>query len=159
MFKRITLGILILLVIGVGGLGGFLYMRSHPSVAAIANAQTINGVDVVMSHDHLDARLYQTACASCHYNAASIFNADRPSLVENESITDEDPKQLITIILRGKGSEMPPFAHALKDTDVALIAAYLRSTRTANAAPWPGLESKVAAIRTTLIANAGQKKP
>jgi cytochrome c553 len=50
------------------------------------------------------------------------------------------------------GVVMPGFGQALSDTDIARIAAYLRRTRTA-LPPWSGLESKIAAIRRTIVAS------
>jgi mono/diheme cytochrome c family protein len=158
MLKRSLYGLLILALLAVSGFGAFLYMQSHPSVAAIASTQRLNEIDAKLSADHLDARLYRTACASCHYNAASGFSRDRPNLADNDTIANDDPTELITVILRGKGSEMPAYANGLADSDVAMIAAYLRATRTKNT-PWPDLEGKVAAARTKINASSGVTGP
>jgi hypothetical protein len=62
------------------------------------------------------------------------------------------------VLLRGVSAEegipgvvMPSFA-ALRDTDLARIAAYLRRTRT-NLPPWPDLEKEIAVIRRQIIAS------
>ena len=64
-----------------------------------------------------------------------------------------DPSNLIQVVLRGVSAEegipgvvMPGFEHALSESDIARIAAYLRRTRTSLPA-WPDLKKKVAAIR------------
>jgi mono/diheme cytochrome c family protein len=63
-----------------------------------------------------------------------------------------EPTNLIQVLLHGVSAEegipgvvMPSFA-ALRDADLARIAAYLRRTRT-NLPPWPNLEKKIAAMR------------
>jgi mono/diheme cytochrome c family protein len=100
-----------------------------------------------------DARLYTTACASCHYNAGPAPLAARPDLALNSAVHLPNPSNLIQVILRGVSAQegmpgvvMPAFGGALSDADVARIAAYLRRTRT-NLPPWPDLATKVAAIR------------
>ena len=107
-----------------------------------------------------DARLYMAACASCHYNSAGAPLAVRPDLALNSALNLPEPTNLIQVVLRGinagdgiPGVVMPGFEHALSDTDIARIAAYLRRTRT-NLPPWLELESKIAAIRR--LASASQ---
>ena len=99
-----------------------------------------------------DARLYTAACASCHYNSGHTPLAVRPDLALNSALSLPEPTNLIQVLLRGVSAEegiagvvMPSFA-ALRDADLARIAAYLRRTRT-NLPPWPNLEKKIAAMR------------
>ena len=112
-----------------------------------------------ISQDSADARLYTAACASCHYNSGRSPLADRPELALNSALTLPEPTNLIQVILRGidardgiPGVVMPGFEHALSDTDIANIAAYLRRTRT-NLPPWPDLQSKIAAVRRLVSAS------
>jgi mono/diheme cytochrome c family protein len=100
-----------------------------------------------------DARLYATACASCHYNGGGSINPNRPDLALNTAVHLADPANLIRVILFGidgpegaPGLVMPAFGTGFSDADVARIAAYLRRTRT-NQPPWPDLEKAVGAIR------------
>ncbi|AOZ69388.1 aldehyde dehydrogenase [Rhodobacter xanthinilyticus] len=103
------------------------------------------------------ARLYASACASCHYNASpASVSAARPDLGINSATRLDDPSNLIHVILDGVaanegagGTVMPAFRGALSDDEIAAIAAYLRADR-AGLAPWPELAAKVAALRATV---------
>jgi cytochrome c553 len=158
MLKRGLIGLLVLAVIGAVGFGGFSYWQSHPGTAAIAQTLSLNEMDATLGVDHLDARLYLTACASCHYVGADGYSEDRPDLWNNDMLSNDDPSKLIKIILNGKGSEMPAFGIGLKNSEIAMIAAYLRASRT-KVGPWADLESKVAAFRTEANAKSGATQP
>ncbi|RJE79932.1 cytochrome c [Paracoccus sp. JM45] len=97
-------------------------------------------------------RLYTTACAACHYNSQQI-NAGRPDLGINSSVNQNDPSNLIQVILYGvnshqgtEGVVMPGFRDALSDDQITSIAAYLRADR-AEQAPWEGLRGSVTELR------------
>jgi mono/diheme cytochrome c family protein len=62
---------------------------------------------------------------------------------------------LIRAILQGRRARMPAFAKGLDDSDIALIAAYLRQSRTSSA-PWPHLDQDVARIRAEDDAQASR---
>ncbi|PTS86977.1 hypothetical protein DBR17_06755 [Sphingomonas sp. HMWF008] len=98
------------------------------------------------------ARLYASACASCHYNGRQLTPL-RPDLALNSAVNLDDPTNLIRVILYGVSAQdgapgvvMPGFAHGFTNADVARVCAYLRATRTGKPA-WADLESKVATIR------------
>jgi len=100
-----------------------------------------------------DARLYASACISCHYNAGPSPLPARPELALNSALTLTEPTNFIQVVLKGIGNTdgapglvMPSYASSLTDADIARLAAYLRRTRT-NLPPWNDLENKVAAIR------------
>jgi mono/diheme cytochrome c family protein len=100
-----------------------------------------------------DARLYASACMSCHYNAGPVPLPARPELALNSALTLPEPTNFIQTVLKGIGNTegapglvMPAYASALTDADIARLARYLRRTRT-NLPPWTDLENKVAAIR------------
>ncbi|MGY9047921.1 hypothetical protein P775_07180 [Puniceibacterium antarcticum] len=100
----------------------------------------------------LGERLYATACASCHYNAEQIEQG-RPDLGINSATNLDDPTNLIHVMLDGvnapegiAGVVMPGFRHALNDTQITAIAAYLRDKRAGKPA-WPDLANSVATIR------------
>lgn len=99
-------------------------------------------------------RLYATACASCHYNAAQI-EAGRPDLGINSATNLETSENLIHVILDGvsgpegiDGVVMPGFRGALTDADIVAIAAYLRDDRAGKPA-WPDLEETVSRLSET----------
>jgi mono/diheme cytochrome c family protein len=100
-----------------------------------------------------DARLYASACMSCHYNAGPSPLPARPELALNSALTLTEPTNFIQVVLKGIGNSegapglvMPAYGSSLTDADVARLAAYLRRTRT-NLPPWTDVENKVAAIR------------
>ncbi len=114
--------------------------------AAAANKDT-SGL-----HYDPGSRFYTAACASCHYNGTDGPNALRPDLLLNSAVGLDEPTNLIRVILYGidakdgiPGVVMPSFK-GWSDADVARVASYLRTTRTAKA-PWKDLEKKVRAIR------------
>ena len=119
--------------------------------AAIAHALAVDKVGTGLSYDPA-ARLYASACASCHYNGRQL-NPLRPDLALNSAVNLDDPTNLIRVILYGVNAQdgvpgvvMPGFAHGFTDADIARIAAYLRNTRTDKPA-WADLEKTVATIR------------
>lgn len=100
-----------------------------------------------------DARLYDAACGSCHYNAGATPSLMRPELALNSALHLSEPTNLIQVVLHGIGVRegaprliMPAYDRALGDADIARLAAYLRRTRTP-LPPWTDLEAKVAAVR------------
>jgi mono/diheme cytochrome c family protein len=100
-----------------------------------------------------DARLYASACMSCHYNSGPAPLAARPELALNSALMLPEPNNFIQAVLKGIGSKdgapglvMPSYASSLSDADIARLAAYLRRTRT-KLPPWTDLENKAAALR------------
>jgi len=96
-----------------------------------------------------DARLYASACMSCHYNSGPAPLAARPEL----ALMLPEPNNFIQAVLKGIGNAdgapglvMPSYASSFSDAEVARLAAYLRRTRT-KLPPWTDLEYKVAALR------------
>jgi mono/diheme cytochrome c family protein len=98
------------------------------------------------------ANLYLAACATCHYSPI----AAQGSLSLSTALTSTDPSNFIQTVLQGVGGHgapgpyMPAFAAALTDDDVALLAGYLRHTRS-DLPAWPNLPQAVAARRSTSV--------
>jgi mono/diheme cytochrome c family protein len=120
--------------------------------AAMQKAVATSGLGFTNEPDP-DARLYASACGSCHYNSGPQPLAARPELALNSALTLPEPTNFIQVVLKGVGLGegmpnvmMPGFEKALSDDDVARLAVYLRRTRT-DLPPWTDVESKVAAIR------------
>jgi len=137
----------------VGGAGDHLAAVD----GAVARAMAYDALD--LTDNDAGARLYTAACASCHYNSAQRPLAVRPDLALNSALNLPDPTNLIQVILRGitakdgiPGVVMPAFGQAFGNADIARIAAYLRRTRT-TLPPWLDLDSKIAAIRHTIVAS------
>jgi mono/diheme cytochrome c family protein len=79
--------------------------------------------------------------------------AVRPELALNSALTLPEPTNFVKVVLSGIGLKdgmsgvmMPGFAHALSDSDIGRLAAYLRRTRT-DLPAWTDLDAKVTAIR------------
>lgn len=119
--------------------------RTAETNVAITRWQGLNAHDARLSLDPA-ARLYVTACASCHYNSGDKPNSERPDLAFVDSVVADDPTKLVRVILNGRRAVMPAFGRGLNDADIAMIANYLRKTRTGKAA-WPALEAQVAVVR------------
>lgn len=126
--------------------------RADTTGRSVATALEADTAD----HQRTDSpggRLFATACASCHYNRAPDVLPNRPDLGLNSAVQLDDPSNLIHVVLEGidakdgaPGVVMPGFARGMSDQDVALIASYLRATRTQQP-PWSDLAGQVARIR------------
>ena len=106
-----------------------------------------------------DARLYASACMSCHYNSGNGPLPARPELALNSALTLTEPTNFIQTVLKGVGNTegapglvMPAYGSSLSDAEIARLANYLRRTRT-KLPPWTDVENKVAAIRRTSAAS------
>jgi len=119
--------------------------ESNRFYAAIRRVLVSDRLDLEQNHD-ASARLYMSACASCHFNNGLLPNLHRPNLSLISATNSPDPTNLIKVILFGRKAEMPAFGQGFTDANIAQIAAYLRATRTVSA-PWVDLEQKVSAIR------------
>ena len=131
--------------------------RQAGADAAVARAMSYASLGTGNTVD-ADARLYTSACASCHYNAGKLPLAARPDLALNTALSLPEPTNLIQVMLRGIGSHegisgvvMPGFAPGFTDSDVARIAAYLRRTRT-SLPPWTDLDQTIASVRRQIDA-------
>ncbi|AQS88646.1 cytochrome c subunit of aldehyde dehydrogenase [Neoasaia chiangmaiensis NBRC 101099] len=130
--------------------------REGQNQAAVATAMDRSKANLIGPQTDPDARLYQGACAACHYNAGPAPVPGRPELALNNALWLDEPNNLFMVMLHGIGARegqdgiaMPSFYTGLSDHDMARIAAYLRRTRT-NLPPWTDLEKKAAKMRATL---------
>ncbi len=121
-----------------------------PAVVASVNA----GKPDPDYRQNLGEQLYASACASCHYNASpDSLEPERPDLGIISATRLDDPSNLIHTILDGvpasqgvHGVTMPAFRTAFDDSQIAAIAAYLRTTQ-AGLPPWQNLEASVQSVR------------
>jgi len=110
------------------------------------------------------AQVYSMTCAACHQATGAGLAVQYPPLASSEFVTG-DEQRLIHIVLRGltgeievegemfKG-EMPGWAPALNDAQVAAVLTYIRKSFGNNAPPITA--ELVAKVRT---ASALRKKP
>jgi mono/diheme cytochrome c family protein len=83
----------------------------------------------------LGRKVYADNCAMCHGDEGKGFPPGFPPLAGNQSIEMASPVNAIRMILNGgyapatrknpRPYGMPPFAHLLKDEDVAAVATYI----------------------------------
>lgn len=125
--------------------------RAATADAALALAGTRRLADVGRETEP-GANLYLAACAACHYSPAAKPPAVQGSLALSTAITSSDASNFIQTVLQGVGGAgqpgpyMPGFAEALSNEDIALLAAYVRRTRSGQPA-WTALPAAVAARR------------
>ncbi|KOY03340.1 aldehyde dehydrogenase [Pseudomonas nunensis] len=100
-------------------------------------------------------RVFEGSCKACHADGLGpkLFGVS-PSLATNTNVHSDLPDNLIKVILQGIDTPatkdlgyMPGFKDSLSNTQVAELAAYLRSRFARNAQGWEGLEHKVAYLR------------
>ncbi len=142
-----------------------IYFADINGTAAVTSSQV--QVDAVLGkvmaqsarvsglYNNRGASIYIAACASCHTNSNGQANVARPELGFSSTLLAPTPDNLVHVILDGIGrhegmpdSMMPGFAASLSNDDITQLAAYLRSSKTAQQ-PWEELGSKVAALRQT----------
>ena len=100
-------------------------------------------------------RVFEGSCKACHADGLGpkLFGVS-PSLASNTNVHSDQPDNLIKVILQGINAPatkdlgyMPGFKDSLSNTQVAELAAYLRSRFASSAPKWQGLEQKVAHLR------------
>lgn len=110
------------------------------------------------------AQIYAMTCVACHQLSGAGLPSQFPPLAGSEFVTG-DEQRLIHIVLRGLTGEvevegemfkgdMPGWAPALNDAQVALVLSYVRKSFGNNAPPITA--ERVAAVRA---ASALRKKP
>ena len=99
------------------------------------------------------ATLFAGACATCHEPGAGMIVAGRPQLPLGTPLHEDNPRDVIQIILNGlqppvgpRGPYMPAFADTLTDAEIAQLVGYLHA-RYGNGARWDGLEKAIADAR------------
>jgi mono/diheme cytochrome c family protein len=83
----------------------------------------------------LGAKVYERHCADCH-GADGRGRGLYPPLAGNRTVTMEPPANLVRVIVHGgylpatagnpRPLGMPPFAHTLRDAEIAAVATWLR---------------------------------
>lgn len=91
-------------------------------------------------------RLYFVNCGRCHLRDGEGVAGMAPAMADSSSVSAEDPRELIRVVLDGQGgkairgqhypSRMPGFRELLKDEEVAEIVNYTR-------VKWGGRDSRI----------------
>lgn len=102
--------------------------------------------DLTPLHPDLAARMFDAACASCHYRGA-----DKSPFGSRGPLADGSPDELAQYILFGKAPEddeggMPAFGPVLTDADVTRLVIWLRSTSKPDD-PWTDVPASVTRMR------------
>ncbi|SDH53357.1 MULTISPECIES: cytochrome c [unclassified Duganella] len=95
-------------------------------------------------------KLYEKHCVDCHGANGAGQPSAYPPLAGNQALAMDSAVNPIRIVLNGgfapgtagnpRPYSMPPFSHALNDTEVAQVVSYLRSAWGNNAPPVTGTE-------------------
>lgn len=96
------------------------------------------------------AKLYERECAQCHGDEGEGAAGAYPALAGNRAVTMGVPANLIRVVLSGgflpatagnpRPYGMPPYAHVLRDADVAAVVTYIRGAWGNAAGPVSQLE-------------------
>jgi mono/diheme cytochrome c family protein len=97
-----------------------------------------NGAELIA----LGEEVYEAQCATCHQSAGE-GTANFPALAGSSVVTDEDPTEVLDVIIHGRG-EMPAFGDTLSDEEIAAVTSYIRNAW-GNEAP-PVSEEEVAEV-------------
>jgi mono/diheme cytochrome c family protein len=96
------------------------------------------------------AAIYVGACSGCHSDRPGSAAID---LAHSTAVHASDPRNAINVVLFGitpsageHGAQMPPFAPALTDRQIAEVLAYVRG-RFSRGPAWSALDAQVRAIR------------
>jgi mono/diheme cytochrome c family protein len=97
--------------------------------------------------------IFEGACGGCHGADAPMTRTGAPSLALSTAVNAPTARDVVAVILHGlpwreghAGPYMPPFAAALTDAQITVLATYLRA-RYSDRPAWPDVEGTVQAAR------------
>ncbi|HTU81459.1 MAG TPA: c-type cytochrome [Candidatus Acidoferrales bacterium] len=138
------------------------YVRSAwGNQAAIVSAEQVAAASAPSGLS--GAQIFAAKCAACH-QAHGQGSSLVPPLAGNPVVTAADPKQMISVIVKGRSGplqvngktydgKMPTWSGQLSNADIAAVATYVRSAWGNNA---PGVtEQDVAAAGSAVLATVG----
>jgi mono/diheme cytochrome c family protein len=121
-----------------------LYLRALPAQGVKSDFERDTGAQAT-AFLAAGAKLYDKHCAECHRADGTGMPPGYPPLAGNRALTMEQAVNPIRLVLNGgfapgtagnpRPYSMPPFSHALNDTEVAQVVSYLRSAWGNNAPP------------------------
>ncbi|MTV40950.1 cytochrome c [Duganella radicis] len=126
-----------------------VYLKALPADAAPPAFERDQGAEA-SAFLAAGAKLYEKHCVDCHGANGAGQPPAYPPLAGNRALTMESAVNPIRIVLNGgfapgtagnpRPYSMPPFGHALNDTEVAQVVSYLRSAWGNNAPPLNGTD-------------------
>jgi mono/diheme cytochrome c family protein len=126
---------------------------AHDQKAGIARATT--PLAPRDDNERYGAQRYLEFCSSCHEKRGAMTSMARSPIGLSAAVWAEKPENYIRIVLDGitrdgiaPGPTMPGFREKLTDNDIAMIAGYLRVSRTTLLTwPWDGLLVSIQRLR------------
>jgi len=101
-------------------------------IPALRKIQT-EGMDKNQTSRLDGANLFAETCAACHQETGKGVPGAFPPLMGSKIVNDEDPEQLIRIVIQGYDAHtnygvMPPFGDQLNNAEIAAITTHERSS-------------------------------
>ncbi|MCJ7590830.1 MAG: c-type cytochrome [Woeseiaceae bacterium] len=140
-----------------------VYFADLGGAGEISNADVVTAMKVTQADPggaHVaGAELYESACASCHFNTLGSPSALRPELSLNSALYAPEPDNFLRLVLQGVSRKdghpalfMHGYASSLSDANIAEIAQYLRARHVvhpdrADNNNWQNIEERVGQIR------------
>lgn len=129
-----------------------VFLKEGPERQNIVAASSATAADL-----RAGQHLYLANCAECHQDNGRGIPGAVPNLAGNAAVTADQPRDIIVAVLQGlQGTggygQMPSFAGALSDKNIADIANYIRAGWR-NKAPANATPTMVASLRA--VANVG----
>ncbi|MBY0239286.1 MAG: c-type cytochrome [Burkholderiaceae bacterium] len=125
-----------------------VYLKTLPPASAKAAPYERSQSPEARAFLDFGAQVYATHCVTCHGDGGKGLPPAYPPLDGNRALLMREAANPIRIVLNGgfapatsgnpRPYGMPPFAHALSDTEVAAVVSYIRSAWGNNAPPVNG---------------------
>ena len=141
-----------------------VYLASLSATAADASSSEMlqaTAEAALASGTSPSARLFDTACASCHVSGpVALASGAQVPLAFASSIHADQPDTFLRVVLDGlKASarlplnDMPGFAGVFEDQQIIDLAAYVRRTLAPGKAPWQDLGAALARARAHILSH------
>jgi mono/diheme cytochrome c family protein len=128
----------------------YIAAQQRPATAAPRRPATGN---TAIADDQLGAALFSGACARCHGGGAAMLPPRGIDLAMSTAVAEADPRDAILVVLDGiaqpnarAGPDMPGFAGAFSDAQIAALLSYVRAHHGGGPA-WPDLARRVHDLR------------
>ncbi len=112
-----------------------VFLKALPSQPVRPEKEAASGNEAALERGE---KVYGEQCANCHGDSGEGTPGAFPALAGNRAVTLADPTNVIRAVLDGgylpstagnpRPYGMPPFAHALGDSDVAAVVSWVRGS-------------------------------